>query len=173
MSKHATATPELTQARLRELLHYDPETGVFTWLVRRQGIRADRAAGCVSSPGYILIGVDGRLCRAHRLAWLYMTGEWPAAEIDHINRARGDNRWNNLRLATGSQNQGNRSVNSDNKSGVKGVSWSQKRGMWKAQIGAAGKRRCLGYFPDCAVAAAAYAAAAAEHFGEFANAPIP
>lgn len=79
--------------RLRSLLHYDPETGLFTRNVSRQGFHADTEAGTFhKQSGYILVGVDRKHYRAHRLAWLYMMGEWPS-EVDHINGDRADNRW--------------------------------------------------------------------------------
>ena len=90
----------LTAARLRELLQYDPETGVFTRLVKTSnGIKVGDVAGTADARGYILIRVDGWLHLAHRLAWLHMTCEWPKGMIDHINGVRDDNRWSNLRRA--------------------------------------------------------------------------
>ena len=90
----------LTAAQLRELLQYDPETGVVTRLVKSSnGIKVGDVAGTADARGYILIRVDGWLHLAHRLAWLHMTCEWPKGMIDHINGVRDDNRWSNLRRA--------------------------------------------------------------------------
>lgn len=87
---------ELTAGRLRELLHYNPETGTFTWIARSahgSHIRIGAIAG--SSPnsnGYLQIRADGRTYKAHRLAWLYVNGEWPRADIDHKNGVRACDR---------------------------------------------------------------------------------
>lgn len=163
--------PELTQARLKELLHYDPETGVFTWIAAPGG-RKDligRVAGAVNTPGYVVIRCDDKLHLAHRLAWLYVNGEWPSSGLDHINRTRTDNRISNLRVASQHQNGANTSLNRNNKSGVKGVSWSGRRNKWLAQITVNRENTFLGYFSDRNEAAAAYAAAAKQRFGDFAH----
>lgn len=172
MSKHATTAPDLTQERLRELLDYDPETGFFTWVTRRNGIHVGQTAGHVNNHGYVQIRIDGRSYQAHRLAWLWMVGALPTDHVDHINRDRADNRWGNLRLASRSQNMGNRSISRNNTSGVKGVIWHKDAGKWMACIKINGKRRYLGYFLDIDAAAAAYADAARQHFGEYAHAAI-
>lgn len=102
------AKPSLTAARLRELLSYDPETGVFTRIKRTsRTVQVGDVAGCKHPQGYIVIKLEGRAHKAHRLAWLYMAGEWPADQIDHINRVRDDNRWVNLREASNADNQQN------------------------------------------------------------------
>jgi hypothetical protein len=172
-----TAT-ELTQARLRELLHYDPTTGVFTWLPRPTSTRHGRTwntryvgtrAGTVDSHGHVQIKVNGRLHLAHRLAWLYAHGEWPVAGLDHINGVRDDNRLANLRPATESQNAANRRTPITNTSGFKGVSWHKDRRRWQATIMVASKQSYLGLFDTPEAAHAAYAAAAREHHGEFAR----
>src|SRR5690349_15052213 len=89
----------LTQQYLKEILHYDPETGVFIWYTSRGHCKAGNVAGSLNL-GYILIGICNFKYQAHRLAWLYMTGEWPTFEIDHKNGVSSDNRWENLREAT-------------------------------------------------------------------------
>lgn len=156
---------------LRELLCYAPETGAFTWRVNRRGkAKAGDIAGTQNSSGYWLISVRDRLYYAHRLAWLYMKGEWPADQVDHINGNPADNRWVNLRTATNGQNQANSRCRNNNKSGVKGVHWDTRRGYWVAQIMINYKSINLGYFEDIADAASAYADAAAKYFGEYARA---
>jgi len=159
----------LTAARLREILHYDPDTGAFTWRVSRKGVRAGAAAGTLCQ-GYYRIMADRRSYQAHRLAWLYMTGAWPEAEIDHINLARADNCWCNLREATRVENQRNTSARPNNTSGFKGVVWHKSAKRWRATITADGKQCHLGYFDTPQAAAAAYADAAKKLFGEFARA---
>lgn len=160
----------LTVDRLKQVLNYDPETGVFTWL-RAAGKRRDRdgqVAG-FDSNGYVYICVDYRKYPAQRLAWLYMTGEWPSAEVDHKNRKRDDNRWQNLREATHFQNMGNQSLRATNRSGVIGVSFDAQTQRWRAHISIGGKMRHLGRFDQLSEAVAVRNAAAQEAFGEFAR----
>lgn len=162
----AEVTPkrELTQARLKELLHYDPETGIFTARGARPGPRPKSwpAVGSINGNGYVTIRVDGTTYQGHRLAWLYMTGKWPDDDIDHRNRRRSENRWENLREATNAQNAQNRKLASTNTSGCPGVWWNKDCGKWQAAIKVAGKRTHLGLFDAIADAADAYAAAKAK-----------
>ena len=151
----------ITQSRLKELLHYDPETGVFTWAVRRNGIRNGGVAGGLDAKGYRKIGVDGRLYLAHRLAWLYVHGVWPQAQMDHRNGVHDDNRISNLREATNAQNSQNRALHANNTSGFPGVTWFWQRRKWMSQITFDGKRKGLGYFDDPEEAHEAYLAAKA------------
>ena len=126
---------ELTAGKLRELLHYDPETGIFTRKVRTSPrVKAGDIAGSQGGGGYLLIRVCSRKYQAHRLAWLYVYGEWPEDQIDHINRDRADNRIANLREVTNKQNQQNASKRSDNTSGYPGVSWYKLDSKWAAKI---------------------------------------
>lgn len=161
----------LTAARLREVLNYDPNTGGFTWRVATSSRACvGYRAGCIQKGvGYRLISVDGHLFNASRLAWLYVTNEWPQARVDHINLDKGDNRWCNLRAATTAQNGMNSCRPSSNTSGFKGVSWSTHAGMWRAQIRVDGRLAHLGYFDTPERAFVAYALAAQEHFGAFAR----
>ena len=137
--------PDLKQDRLKELLGYDPETGLFTWKVTRGGTaRAGTLAGTLCKQrGYFQISIDNRLHQSHRLAWFYTHGVWPD-ELDHINRVRTDNRLENLREVTSSQNNQNASLRSNNTSGFKGVSFCSRTGRWRAQIRVDGKGRDLG-----------------------------
>jgi hypothetical protein len=152
-------------------LDYDPETGLFTWKVNRRGrfARVGSKAGTDNGDGQIRINVDGTKHVAHRLAWLYMTGTWPPGLIDHRNLVRSDNRWSNLRLATKSENMANRRAPANNKSGLKGVSRHSQCDRWTAQICKDGQRVHLGLFKTKEEAHAAYTAAAAEMYGEFAR----
>ena len=153
----------LTQARLKELLRYDQETGIFTRLVRTASwVKVGDTAGCQHNCGYLKIGVSGKEYLAHRLAWLYMTGRWPSEEIDHRNGMREDNRWLNLREATTSENAQNLAVRSNNKSGLTGVIWYARYKKWQAQIQSRGQQTYLGRFEDKHAAYAAYLAAKAQ-----------
>jgi hypothetical protein len=159
---------ELTQARLRELLNYNPETGEFT---RLSGPKPGPIKRKHSSGGYIRIGVDGHTYAANRLAWLYVHGQMPARnqEVDHKNRKRDDNRIDNLRLATRSQNQGNSKRPKHNTSGFKGVSREKGAKRWHASISVKGRAVHLGYYDTPEEAHRVYTAAALQYFGEFAN----
>lgn len=139
------ATDDLTAARLRELLRYDAETGHFYWMISSPGRGLGRVAGCVDkSTNYIVIKIDRRLYRAHRLAFLWMTDEWPAKWVDHVDRIRSNNIWTNLRQATPKQNQENLPLDPRNKSGHRGVHWSKEDKVWAASIGHKGRKIALG-----------------------------
>lgn len=122
----------LTQDRLKQLLAYCPDTGEFEWKISKGRAKAGQLAGATDASGYRIIRADGALYKAHRLAWLYMHGKWPAGVLDHINRVPGDNRISNLREVTQSENMHNASRRS--KSGVPGVRWREERNRWVAQI---------------------------------------
>lgn len=147
----------LIQDRLKELLDYNPDSGTFTWKVTRTGTaKAGQVAGTPNIGGYVLIRVEGITYMAHRLAWFYVYGVWPAHQIDHINRERSDNRIANLREATNAENQQNCNVRSTNKSGYTGVSWNSDRRKWAAQLWVNGQNIKLGFYKDKVDAAAAY-----------------
>ena len=112
---------ELTQQRLQEILDYDPETGVFTRKVSSGGKKAGSIAGSPNVRGYWTVGVDGKYYKAHRLAWLYVHGEWPEGVIDHIDRDTANNAVSNLRDVTQVENSLNVKVRERSKTGVNGV----------------------------------------------------
>lgn len=145
----------LTQERLKELLHYDPETGIFRWAKTRcSTARAGQETACCNSHGYRVIRLDYRLYGAHRLAWLYVHGAQPE-HIDHINGVRSDNRISNLRAATKAQNQQNfRRANRNNANRLLGVYDSY--GKWRSAIMVNGVSRHLGTFASPELAHAAY-----------------
>lgn len=150
------ATQILTQARLKELLRYDPDTGVFTWRVARTaGIKAGDVAGALNNEGYRILTLGKRQYKAHRVAWFYVTGAWPPHVIDHINQNASDNRFCNLRLATTAQNGMNRRLDARNSTGVTGVSWCLNSKKWRADIGEAGRLVRLGRFDTLIDAVAA------------------
>ena len=158
----------LTANRVRDLLAYDPTTGIFTWRARRSRQSSGAIAGYVNKYGYRRIGIDGRIYAAHRVAWLHIYGVWPQ-QLDHRNGIADDDRIANLRCATNSQNAANRKRRRDNNSGFKGVGWHKAKGCWYARIGFNGQRKTIGYFDDPHVAHMAYVKAATETFGEFAR----
>lgn len=165
----------LSAERLRELLNYNPKTGIFTWRAsatsrRRMNPYVNREqAGSLRPNGYRAIRVDYMLYQEHRLAWLYTYGIWPAEHIDHINRNRADNRIANLREASRGQNLANMPIHKDNLSGYKGVSFHKRLG-WFARICVNRKHHFLGYHASAMEAHDAYVAAAKRLRGSFARA---
>lgn len=125
----------LPPEKISEMLDYDPNTGFLTWKVRNsKRIKVGDIAGCKSPDGRILIGIYGKIYKAHRIAWAIATGAWPQNMIDHINGDPSDNRWVNLREATKSQNMMNVGKIKSNTSGVRGVGWSKAAQKWRAYI---------------------------------------
>ena len=157
--------PRVTAQRLRELLEYAPETGLFYWRKQRGRAGAGSEAGTSHSHGYRVIQIDGRRHYAHRLAWLDVHGEQPSQEIDHINRNRTDNRIVNLRQCSRPENA--RNVLTRNPSGFKGVHRGRRK--WEARIEVSGKQFYLGSYDTAAEAAAVYDAAARHYFKDFAR----
>lgn len=151
---------EITAAYLRSVLHYDPVSGIFRWHERtdvplRWNIRfAGKRAGSTMASKYRQVTLCGGHYYEHRLAWLYMHGSWPKHQIDHLNNDRSDNRLENLREATNQENgvaRDQRKLRSTNKSGVVGVSWSQKpghKGSWYATITMDGHMKNLGRYEN-------------------------
>lgn len=151
----ATLKDVLTATRLRSLLRYEPETGVFVWLVSRGRVRAGEIAGSNVPNWYTHIGIDGKTYRAHRLAWLYMTGAWPSRDTDHRNRVKSDNRFENLRDIGRSGNMQNVvQPQANNICGALGVSKNGK--AFRCRISVDGKRKHVGTFPTINDAHAAY-----------------
>lgn len=133
---------------LKRILHYDPESGVFVWKVKPSMIvDSGDIAGTICTDGYINILIKRKRYKAHRLAFLYMTGEFPEY-VDHINGIRDDNRWNNLRECSRKQNAQNAKLRTDNSSGIKGVYWHSRAKKWAAQARMDGKTKTIGYFID-------------------------
>jgi hypothetical protein len=171
MSEHDCTTPappnELTAEYLRSVLNYDPETGIFTWRVspKFSGVRAGDRAGCPDGIGYLQIGVQGKVYRAHRLAWLYVYGYWPNDQIDHVNRDRADNRIANLRAATSHQNALNMGKACNNTSGHTGVVWHKNVSKWGARIKHNQKSIYLGLFENLEEAVAARKAGELKYWG--------
>jgi hypothetical protein len=177
----------MTAEQLRALMHYDPDTGLFRW---REGINHWRAGlpagtryrqrkngperiaiviGTSSKKYYEMIGIRKHVYKAHRLAWLYVYGEWPDKEIDHINGDPTDNRIVNLRLATPSQNAANRGLRANNTSGIKGVSWSKRSQRWLVHVTYEGAIYHLGLYDRIEDAKEAREKAADYLHGKFAR----
>ena len=164
------------------MLYYDQGTGVFRWrerprdhfgngcVWRRWNTRyVGKVAGSPNNKGYIIISIDSMKYYAHRLAWLCVTGLWPSEQIDHINGARDDNRFSNLRAATHGENKRNSKRQRNNTAGLKGVSWHRRQQCWRSQIQINGCKCHLGSFPTPEAAHTAYCLAAARFHGEFAR----
>lgn len=160
----------LSAERLRELLSYDPATGEFRWRVGRPGGRAQAGdkPGNITSKGYLSISVDSVRYQAHRLAWLYVTGEWPVAQIDHRNQNKLDNRLSNLRPATVREQAFNRPIPKSNTSGILGVKGRKDSPNWEAFVCVDKRYVSLGWFPTKEQASAVRLAGARALFGEFA-----
>ena len=154
----------ITVERLKEVLTYNPETGDFIRNYSVKGHGIDEVVGSRKEDGHVVICIDYQMYKAHRLAWLYMTGEWPKDDVDHKDRNRGNNRWINLREATRSQNMANK-IQEPGASGIVGV---HKHGRgWRAKIKVKGKVTYLGTFDTIAEAETAYKQARIIHFGTY------
>lgn len=149
----------ITQECIKEILSYNPDTGVFTWKRRPLShFKTDQAfkrwntlyscniAGCLDGYGYPRITINNKDYKSHRLAWLYVYGEWPKNQIDHINQNKLDNRIINLRDVTDNENKKNMPIMSSNKSGAAGVHKRKANNKWQAYINCEGKRINLGSF---------------------------
>lgn len=139
-------TKMITAEQLRHLLRYCKSTGLFWWREPGPKRRLSLPAGTGGAGQYRRIMIDGVNYHGHRLAWLYVMGEWPAFEVDHRNRIKGDDRWRNLRPATHKQNGENTRTQARSVSGVKGVYFDPRRQNWQAYITHHRQRRHLGCF---------------------------
>lgn len=149
----------------KDVFSYDPETGVVSWKVTRQGpAKTGIQAGSLSRLGYYKIKLNGKMYLSHHIAWLLFYGEFPSSDLDHINRVRTDNRIENLRLATRALNAQNRGRHSNNKSGFTGVV-EHRGGKFQAQIKANGRYKYLGLFTTAEEANDAYQKAKTELHG--------
>jgi hypothetical protein len=162
---YALDKPLVTAGRLRRLLEYAPETGLFYWRVNIGAVRAGRQTGTCRAGGYPVIVVDRRRYFAHRLAWLYVHGHHPKGEIDHINGDKADNRIANLRDCSRGENA--RNVNGSAASGLKGA--YRKGVRWSSRICVNRHYHYLGSFSTKEEAADAYDEAARLLHGPFAR----
>lgn len=157
---------------VRNAIKYDPETGIFIWIISSRPGWAGKRAGFISREGYRVIRVFDRNYRAHRLAWLCVMGVWPEIEVDHRNRIKDDDRFDNLRLATHVQNMANLPVYRNNKTGCPGVAFHKRGKPFQATARVNGKRIYIGRFDTVEEAAVAYRATVAPR-GEFLSTAIP
>lgn len=157
-----------TIERLREVLGYEPTTGILRWLVTNSNVAVAGTEAGSHDGRYVRIKVDGSALLAHRVIWAIVTGAWPTFDIDHKDTDGYNNRWGNLRQATMSQNIANSRISKRNTSGFKGVTKNRKR--WVAQITHERKHYYLGIFDSPEAAHEVYLAEAARLQGPFARA---
>ncbi|WP_423197864.1 hypothetical protein DFLDMN_001502 [Cupriavidus sp. H19C3] len=176
MNHGRTRKADLTQEEVRRLLDYDKDTGIFRWRERPTSEFATpghakmwntrfsgKQTGCIRKDGYVVIILNYQSYLAHRLAWMHANGPLNGLDIDHINGSPTDNRLANLRLVSAQENQRNLKMPVTNRSGVNGVSWSDRYGKWVAQISVGGRSRLIGRYRDMADAVNARKQAETEH----------
>ena len=164
----------ITAELIRQLLDYDPQTGIFIWRQRPVSMfkecfhsashmadswntkHVGKIAGILNDQGYIRITLFGRQLRAHRIAWLHTFGRWPSDQLDHINGCRSDNRIANLREANRSENNQNQKASAGKSSAYLGVHWDSSRTRWAAKIKLHGRVYNLGRFDSETEAYSAY-----------------
>jgi len=155
----------------KALFNYCPKTGALTWRITTGSFKVGQEAGTVARNedycSYRNVSIFNERYKAHRIAWLLQTGSWPEKYIDHIDGDGLNNKWENLRQVSPSQNLVNQKVRSDSASGIKGVSYNKRRSAWQAYINLGRKRKHLGYHETLEEAAAARLAAQQRFHGEF------
>ena len=162
ITKHEGGALALPEAELLQVLHYDAASGRFAWAVNRcGGAKSGDAAGTVKQGGYIQIQANGKLYYAHRLAWLFAHGCWPAGHIDHIDGNPSNNAIANLRDVSAEVNQQNqrRAHRSNRSSGMQGVSFDARTGRWLAKISLQNRTKNLGRYSTPELAHQAYVSA--------------
>ena len=158
----------ITQQELKNVLHYDQDTGIFRRLkVSSRKDKLNEIVGCDIGRGYLQTRINYKKYFLHRLAWLYVYGEYPNKFIDHINGNPSDNRICNLRQANSFENNQNAKISKLNTSGIKGVTWSKYNKKWEVKCRVMGKRYFLGLFEDINAAAETYKRFAEKYHGEF------
>lgn len=159
----------ITQKELKEILEYNPETGDFYWKISpKHGVNVGDKAGS-QHIGYTRLTIKRKKYLTHRLAWLYVYGEFPKGDIDHIDNDRANCRINNLRIANKSTNGYNRKKQANNTSGIKGVIWCKASNKWSVRIGVNKKKIYFGVWDDLEFAELVAQEARAKYHGEYAN----
>lgn len=159
----------MTQEELKQVLIYNPQTGIFNWKIKKNGIKPCKSAGCFCKDGYARIRINQKLYTAHRLAFLYMIGSIPE-QVDHIDMDKKNNKWENLRSSNNAKNSANKTKYKNNKSGFKGVHFVKNRKKcWESSIKVNGIKFFIGYFNTAEEAAIAYDKKAIELLGEYSN----
>lgn len=136
----------VSQQQLKERMSYDPQTGDFKWILPPRGTSVGDIAGKINSNRYLQVWLLNKRYLLHRLAFLYMDGEHPQSEVDHIDGVRHNNSWPNLRRVSSAENSRNKKIFSNNRSGASGVSFDKRTGQWIATIRTGGKVVHLGSF---------------------------
>jgi hypothetical protein len=153
-------------SQVREIFHYDPDTGLFIWKTKTaKNVVIGKMAGWLTDQGYVVLNILGKRFKAHSIAWLYVTGVPPACIIDHIDGNPSNNKFCNLREATLSQNQHNK--RKERSKAFKGVRPYNNTGKWKSYIRVKGKQESLGVYDTPEEAHRAYCAKALELYGPF------
>lgn len=160
---------KLTQAELKELLEYNPDTGLWKWHTPKGSCKKGWFCGSRSIGGYLDIKIRGKSYRTHRLAFLFMEGAFPPDLVDHIDGDTANNKWHNLRHCSYSGNNRNTRLPNTNTSGYKGVSRREGRSTWTVRLSVAGKTRNFGCYKDLELAALVAEEAREKYHGEFAN----
>ena len=161
----------LTQEYLKSILDYDCETGIFKWKVSNSPrVKIGDITGCLHHTGYLFIRINKKQYLAHRLAWLYVNGNWPKDMIDHIDGIRNNNKISNLRQASRTENQQNSKLSKRNTSGIKGISWHKASKKWQVAFKINGKSKTFGYFNDLELAELVVNEARLKYHGNFARA---
>jgi hypothetical protein len=163
-------TYSFTHERLKEMVNYDPETGIFTWRKKNPKnhfVKPGDICGHLNKDGYIVMSIDSVRCKAHRVAWFYMTGKWPKKLIDHKNRIKSDNRFCNLRECNVSQNKINGAMNKNNTSGFRGVYRRNGNGRYRTKVRKGNKTVWFGPFDTPEEAYKVYLRENAKLHGEF------
>lgn len=146
----------ITQKRLKEVLNYDHESGIFTWAIYKKCVAKGSVAGSIKTTGYLAIGIDYKNYSAHRLAWLYVYGHLPNKSLDHIDKCKTNNAIKNLRECSYSENSLNIDKSKRNSTGYLGVSYRPERDKYQTQLCVGGKRMHLGYYDSAEKASQAY-----------------
>ena len=138
----------ISHDRLKDVINYSPNTGDIIATASRGRVKQGDVLGSLDKGGYVVLRIDNREYKGHRIAWFYTHGEWPNGQMDHINHIKNDNRLKNIRVVSDAENKKNLALSKDNTSGITGVYWFKPAKLWKAQINVNGKGKVLGYFKN-------------------------